>query len=49
MVKEKKIYCPSCKKETGMTEESLRYLCITEDLKCPHCNAVVIVANKVTY
>lgn len=49
MYREHPIVCPSCGKDTGMTEEQLMYLYIQNDLCCPHCNKVVITANKMEW
>jgi len=36
------IYCTFCKKDTGLTEEGLKYYHgALEDLKCEHCEEVV--------
>jgi RNase P subunit RPR2 len=46
MAKEyKKIICNKCKKDTGYTEEIIIKGDIKEDIKCPHCGAVVITAQ----
>jgi DNA-directed RNA polymerase subunit RPC12/RpoP len=43
--KHKKIICYKCKKDTGLTEEVILKGNIKEDIKCPHCGAVVVTAN----
>jgi DNA-directed RNA polymerase subunit RPC12/RpoP len=41
--KYKKIICSECKKETGYTEEIIvKQEELKEDIKCPHCGAVII-------
>ncbi len=40
--KNKKIICYKCKKDTGYTEKDALKKDIKEDIKCPHCGAVVI-------
>ncbi len=40
-----KIVCYKCKGDTGFTEETILKGNIKEDLKCPHCGAVVITAT----
>ena len=40
--KDKKIICYKCKKDTGYTEEIVIRQEIKEDIKCPHCGAVII-------
>ena len=47
MCRETKIVCPYCNKDTAYTEEGLRHLVLTADLKCPHCQRVIIIANYV--
>jgi len=42
----KKIKCYKCKKDTGYTEEIVIKKEIKEDIKCPHCDAVIISAEK---
>lgn len=42
----KKIKCYKCKKDTGYTEEIVIKKEIKEDIKCPHCGAVIISAEK---
>ena len=39
----KKIICFQCKKDTGYTEEIIiNKEEIKEDIKCPHCGAVIV-------
>ena len=46
MAKEyKKIICNQYKKDTGYTEEIIIKGDIKEDIKCPHCGAVVITSQ----
>lgn len=41
--KDKKIICYKCKKDTGYTEEIVTNKeDIKEDIKCPHCGAVIV-------
>ena len=49
MVKNTPIICYSCDKDTGYTQEQFTYYFVSHDIKCPHCQAVIIKANKVTY
>jgi len=44
--KVKKIICYKCKKDTGYTEEIVVKQEIKEDIKCPHCGAVIVSAQK---
>lgn len=37
-----KVICYKCKSDTGYTEELIVKGNVKEDLKCPHCGAVVI-------
>lgn len=46
----KKIICPVCSKETGFTEEGLRYYVLPDEgLKCPHCEYLVVKKPNVTW
>lgn len=36
------IICPHCRKESGITEEGIRYLVIYRDITCKNCGEVVI-------
>jgi hypothetical protein len=45
MYKETPIICPYCEKDTGYTEERLMHYVLQSDLKCPHCQKVIIHAN----
>ena len=46
MTKEyKKIICYKCRKDTGFIEEIIIKGNIKEDMKCPHCGTVVIIAE----
>jgi len=43
------IICLHCKMPTGWTEEGLLFFVIEYDMHCPHCDKIVIYANKVTW
>jgi len=49
MYKKTPIICPHCKKDTGYTQEGLMFCVVTEDLKCPYCQKVVVPANKTLF
>jgi len=42
---DKKIICYKCKKDTGYTEAVVVRGEIKEDIKCPHCGAVIVSAQ----
>lgn len=48
MVSQTPINCPDCGKQVT-TEENIRHLVMTNDLKCLYCGAVVVYIPKVTY
>lgn len=43
---EKPIACPKCGKNTGLTQEGMKYFCILKDIKCKFCNYVIFHAKQ---
>lgn len=43
------IICRYCSKDTGMTEEGFTYLVLKEDVKCPHCDKIIINIVKIIH
>jgi len=41
------IICPKCKKDTGLKAENFTNIVLTSNVKCPHCQYVLIYANYV--
>ncbi len=46
MYKVTPIICPHCNKESGYTQEGIRFLVILNDLLCKRCHKAVILANN---
>ena len=42
MVIRQPIICNKCKQSTGYFQEDFTQMVIQDDIKCPHCGAVVI-------
>ena len=41
------IICHRCNKDTGIFYESFTHAVIYHDVICPHCNTIIIRANRV--
>lgn len=47
MVKKNAIICGSCEKDTGYTHEDFMFYVAFSDVLCPHCQAIIIKANRI--
>ena len=47
--RETPIICPNCERDTGYTEEQFMHCVVDGDIRCPHCQHIIIKSRGVDW